>query len=123
MASDYDNEYIVIAEINNNACGLGRLTTIDTDNLELGGIYVFDEFRGLGVADQIVTHLMSKASKNKKIWCLPFNHLKDFYLKFGFKDHSLSDYQIPNKITSKYQWCNKTYDKGVLLLTKLQVVT
>ncbi|WP_378187552.1 GNAT family N-acetyltransferase [Aquimarina sp. W85] len=57
IKSNFDNEYIVIAKVKNKNAGLGRLVKIDNKNIELGGIYTFPDFRGLGVAENIVKNL------------------------------------------------------------------
>ena len=44
--SIFDKEVIAVAEANGQKAGIGRLVTIDENNFELGGIYVFEEFRG-----------------------------------------------------------------------------
>lgn len=117
--SNFDNEYIVIAEYDNKKAGLGRLVKIDDENLELGGIYVFKDFRKLGIADKIVSALCHQHQlPQKTIWCLPFEHLQEFYEKFGFIPAEKSTISIPKDIAKKHQWCNTNYDKNVLLLVK-----
>ncbi len=116
VSSNFDEEHIALAKISTIKCGLGRLTKIDQNNLELGGMYVFDAYRGLGVAEKIVTYLLDHAGSKKKVWCLPFAHLLHFYAKFGFKDHTTTNHQIPDKIASKLHWCTTTYKDEVLLL-------
>lgn len=119
VSSNFDNEFIVIASIENKDAGLGRLVVIDEQNIELGGIYVFPNSRSLGIADKIVSYLCEhNPFKNTTIWCLPFQNLQNFYYKFGFKISNLSI--IPAKITEKHRWCNanKAYEKEVLLLSK-----
>jgi len=81
-------------------------------------MYVFKEYRGLGIAEKIVQHLMENATKNKKIWCLPFAHLQNFYVRFGFIDHKKEDVKIPDAILSKQQWCVQNYTTNTLLLVK-----
>ena len=46
--SNFDNEFIVIAEVSGQKAGLGRLQRIDSSVAELGGIFVNEQFRGLG---------------------------------------------------------------------------
>ncbi len=116
--SQYKTEYIALAEIENTTCGLGRLVTIDSQNFELGGIYVFDDFRGYGIAQKVVSHLLEVALQNKKIWCLPFKNLELFYKKFGFVNEKIDHSEIPDKIYKKYIWCNQNYTEDVLLLSK-----
>lgn len=119
VKSNYENEYIIIAKVENENAGLGRLVQIDSNNIELGGIYVFPNFRGFGVAEKIVQHLCEENSFGiATIWCLPFENLSNFYLKFGFRN--CKHVKIPEKITQKLKWCNSEskYDEKVLLLCK-----
>ncbi|TDQ28439.1 GNAT family N-acetyltransferase [Tenacibaculum caenipelagi] len=116
--SNFENEYIVIAEIDGKKCGLGRLVKIDKQNTELGGIYVFNDYRGLGVTDVIVQFLCkNNPFLNTIVWCLPFENLQDFYGKFGFIKQKLIP---PKEIAKKHEWCNTSgiYSKKVLLLSK-----
>ncbi len=46
--SHFENEIIAIAEFNGEKAGLGRLVKVDENNLELGGMYVFESFREKG---------------------------------------------------------------------------
>ncbi|MBW1299013.1 GNAT family N-acetyltransferase [Aquimarina litoralis] len=119
VASNYEDEYIVIAKIDNENAGLGRLVKIDKNNIELGGIYVFPNFRGKGIAENIVQALLAKNPFDKTtIWCLPFENLLNFYFKFGFD--LCENIPPPEKIADKLKWCNSesTYNKKVVLLCK-----
>lgn len=119
MESSYENQYIVIAKIENENAGLGRLIKINNDNIELGGIYAFPNFRGLGVAEKIVHNLCEKNPFDKStIWCLAFENLMNLYSKFGFEP--CDDIKAPEKITEKLEWCNSqsNYEKKVILLCK-----
>lgn len=117
ITSNFDNEFIVIAEVNEQKAGIGRLVVIDENNIELGGIYVFKEFRKMGVAENIVRFLCdANPFENRIIWCIPFENLKEFYGNFGFS--KTKELKIPKEIENKQIWCNKTYDKKVLLLSK-----
>ena len=116
--SNFENEYIVIAEIGGEKCGLGRLVKIDEQNTELGGIYVLNEYRRMGVAEEVVSFLCSNNPfLDTTIWCLPFENLKDFYGKYGFTKHMIAP---PKEIAEKHSWCNTSgvYSKEVLLLSK-----
>lgn len=113
--SSFENEIIVIIEVNSSKVGLGRLQKIDDNNAELGGIYVEPEFRGKGLARKIVSFLLENSSGYKTIYCLPFSNLSNFYKIFGFKE--LKGYKnIPRKVTDKHKWCNLFYKKDTLLL-------
>lgn len=119
VKSNYENEYIVIAKVGNENAGLGRLVKIDEDNIELGGIYAFPNFRGLGVAENIVRNLCEKNPFDAStIWCLPFENLLNFYSKFGFEN--CDNIKAPKEVTKKLEWCNSgnKYRKKVLLLCK-----
>jgi len=119
VKSNIDNEFIVIANVENKNAGLGRLVKIDNKNIELGGIYVFPNFRGLGIAENIVRSLCEKNPfKASMIWCLPFENLLDFYSKFGFEKYTNG--KVPEEIMNKLKWCNsgEKYEKEVFLLYK-----
>ncbi|MBA6315994.1 GNAT family N-acetyltransferase [Cellulophaga baltica] len=119
VASTFENEYIVIASVDNEKAGIGRLVRINNGHIELGGIYVFPNFRGLGVAENIVKNLCNQNPFLPiTIWCLPFEKLSEFYAKFGFKN--CSDTKVPEKIATKLEWCNSKskYDEKVVLLCK-----
>ncbi|ASS49481.1 MAG: hypothetical protein CHH17_12225 [Candidatus Fluviicola riflensis] len=117
--SVFENELIAIAEYESLNSGLGRIVKIDDVNYELGGMYVFEEFRNKGIAEKIVAFLIrSENFEDKHIWCLPFENLENFYAKFGFKMAEKTMIQTPKEITEKHNWCNKTYEKKVLLMVK-----
>ena len=119
MPSYFETELIVIAEMDGTKCGIGRLVQISDEDLELGGIYVFPAYRNLGVAENIVKFLCNENDfKQQTIWCLPFEHLEDFYTKFGFFPSEGGSETIPQDILKKHKWCNSNYGKNVLLLTK-----
>lgn len=119
VKSNYENEYIVIAKIENENVGLGRLVKIDDQNIELGGIYAFPYYRGLGVAENIVQSLCNENPfDTSTLWCLPFENLYKFYSKFGFEN--CENIKAPEKVVRKWEWCNSEskYGKKVLLLCK-----
>jgi GNAT superfamily N-acetyltransferase len=119
MPSNFETEFIVIAEINGTKCGIGRLVQISNEDLELGGIYVFPAFRNQGVAEKLVAFLCDENSFDQQtIWCLPFEHLESFYNKLGFLISEDGRGTIPPEILKKHKWCNSNYGKNVLLLTK-----
>lgn len=107
------SDYIVLALIDGKPAGQGRLVYLDENSAELGGIYVYPEFRGQGVAEKIVSHLTVKGSQLKTLYCLPFEPLAKFYKSFGFVEDS-SDVHVEMK--DKLEWCLKTYPDRTLLL-------
>ena len=112
--SVYEREFIAIAEVEGAPAGIGRLVSIDEGNLELGGMYVQDEYRGLGVAKGIVLYLLQQA-KNKTVYCLPFAHLENFYSACGFAPvHDIA--HVPEEVVQKWEWCQNMYPQPTLLL-------
>ena len=112
--SNYENEIIHIACINGVWVALGRLVNIDSNSVELGGIYVLPQYRNMGIAHKIVSSLVAKIDSNKNCFCLAFENLSGFYRSFGFTDIDLK--LVPLKIQEKYQWCLSNYDTKTLLL-------
>lgn len=117
--SSFEKEIIAVAEVDGEKAGLGRLVSIYGQQYELGGMYIFEEFRKLGLATQIVEFLLSQTQSKQIIFCLPFAHLKSFYEKFGFQDSSLfPNLKIHDSVRKKHEWCNQTYTGDTLLLVK-----
>jgi N-acetylglutamate synthase-like GNAT family acetyltransferase len=113
--SNLEKELIAIAEVDGVRAGIGRLISIDEKNGELSGMYVFDEFRGMGVSRHIVSFLLENKGLTKRIFCLPFAHLEKLYQSFGF-ERSESGQNLPKKVRDKFEWCNEHYKHEVLLL-------
>lgn len=112
--SNFERETIAIAEWNSQKAGLGRLVKLDSKNLELGGMYVFEAFRGKGIAKEIVLFLLAQAQTSQTIYCIPFAKLTTFYHQFGFLP--CQELGVPEKIVSKYRWCQETYREPTELL-------
>ncbi|MDZ5471532.1 GNAT family N-acetyltransferase [Bacillus sp. 31A1R] len=117
LLSDLQNEYVVIATIDNERAGVGRLVKINEDTAEMGGIYTLEEFRGKKVADSIVKHLVEQAQQIKyfNIYCIPFKPLKNFYAKHGFSEITQFEHIHPD-ILNKLNFCKKEYETDVLLM-------
>lgn len=112
--SDPDKEYIIVAELEGRIAGQGRIVHLNSSESELGGIYVYPEFRGKGIAEKIVGHLVEYSKITKRVYCLPFEHLATFYKSFGFKECTE---KINFEIRQKYEWCLKSYPARTLLLS------
>lgn len=113
--SNFGNELIAIAEIDRQRVGIGRLVTIDSEHLELGGMYVFESFRNSGVARAIVDFLLKNTPPNKTVYCIPFAHLVSFYKRFGFASCTNLD-PVPKELLDKYLWCKEKYPRPTSLL-------
>lgn len=114
IPSNFQTEYIAIAEVNDQKAGLGRLVNMPDGALELGGIYVLEPYRKFGLAKKIITHLLIQAPQ-QKIYCIPFKHLRHLYESFGFT--LCSDVNAaPESIQKKYSGCQSQCNQGVFLL-------
>lgn len=115
--SNFENEFIAIAEINQEKIGLGRIININDKNAEMGGMYVLEPFRSFGASTKIIEFLLENNKNYENIFCLPFEKLKDYYGKFGFELLAENEYsKVPEKILKKHKWCNETFEDKVLLL-------
>lgn len=110
--SDYDHEYIVFALYEGKKAGQGRLVKLNQDEGELGGIYVYPEFRKLGIAEKIVQHLIEQSQFNR-LYCLPFEHLASFYKTFGFAE---ATGDVNAEMKEKAEWCLTQYKTFVPVL-------
>lgn len=113
--SHFDSEIIAIAEFNGEKAGLGRLVKVDEENLELGGMYVFESFRGKGIAKEIVTFLLTYVKPSQTVYCIPFEHLLHFYKQCGFANCFKFE-SVPQIILDKYNWCQEKYTHPTVLL-------
>ncbi|MFI0435963.1 MAG: GNAT family N-acetyltransferase [Parachlamydiaceae bacterium] len=113
--SHFDSEIIAIAEFDGEKEGLGRLVKVDEKNLELGGMYVFEAFRGKGIAKEIVSFLLTYVKPSQTVYCIPFEHLLDFYKQCGFVNCFKFE-SVPKTILDKYYWCQKKYTHPTALL-------
>lgn len=116
FAPSSEADFMVVAEIDGVKAGLGRITQVENDAGELGGIFVLPEFRGHSIATHLVEFLL-KNSAYPKLFCIPFVHLEKFYKRFGFLpvDPTMP---VPQKIAQKMSWCGNTYESSVVLLSR-----
>ncbi|MES2258865.1 MAG: GNAT family N-acetyltransferase [Pseudomonadota bacterium] len=108
------SDYIAVAEVAGRATGLGRVAEICHGIGELGGMCVFPEYRGKGIAGLLIDHLIDCAGLDN-LYCLPFQELRTLYESKGFFLHA-ADETVPEKILQKHDWCNHHYRKPVLLM-------
>ncbi|MFM2344052.1 MAG: hypothetical protein RLZZ210_662 [Pseudomonadota bacterium] len=117
-----ENEYIIVAEINGEKAGLGRIVPCGTDDLtnktagELGGIHVLSKFQGMGIAHKIVEHLSSNKDYDI-LYCIPFRNLEYFYKQYGFSNACVEKC-IHKKAINKYKYCMNSYNSTSLFLYK-----
>ncbi|MEW6736933.1 MAG: GNAT family N-acetyltransferase [Acidobacteriota bacterium] len=115
LHSDLGNEVVAIAEVDNQRAGLGRLVKVGDDIFELGGMLVFEQYRGLGLSKKIIEFLIKQATCYKAIYCIPFEHLDKLYYSMGFNNCN-NFTSVPEKVIDKYNWCKSHYPHNVLLL-------
>ncbi|EAY31279.1 GNAT family N-acetyltransferase [Microscilla marina] len=113
--SDFNNEFIAIAQQSEERVGIGRLVNISDGIQELGGMYVADSHRKQGIARKIVDFLLEQRSPAHTIYCLAFEHLATFYKSCGFVEVK-SPEKTPTEITTKIDWCQSQYPYGNTLL-------
>ncbi len=113
--SNFNREFIAIAEFEGEKVGLGRLVKIDENNLELGGMYVLESFRGKGIASEVVRFLLNLAEPFPTVYCIPFEYLIPFYTKCGFTTCTQLEL-VPNEILDKYQLCKVKYTNPTSLM-------
>jgi predicted GNAT family N-acyltransferase len=114
VPSNYQNEIIAIAQVGDEKAGIGRLVKISDDCFELGGMLVFEQYRGLGLSKYIIEFLLKRIS-GKSIYCIPFAHLFELYNNFGFS--KCNDFsKVPTPIIEKFRWCESHYEQTVILL-------
>lgn len=108
------DDYQCVAEIDGRPAGLGRIVPAGPRVGELGGMYVFDEFRGTGLSKKIIAFLTA-APDFDFLYCLPFANLESLYAGFGF--HLIEDTSgVPDKVLKKYRWCAEFYSEPVILM-------
>ena len=115
LPSDLSREVVVIAEIDGQPAGLGRLVDVDDRSCELGGMLVFDPFRGRGVARAIIDELLRHA-RDRDVYCIPFADLEPLYAAAGFTPAT----DAPDSVREKFEWCQRTYDRPVVLGVRRQ---
>ena len=117
VQSDLTRDKVAIITYNNEYAGIGRLVQIDEDTIELGGIFILPNFRGLQLAGELVSFLVQTAKKLhiQNVYCLPFEELENFYKNYGFTEVDTTQEVVHPIILKKYNWCLETYDNHVLL--------
>lgn len=112
IPSDLAKDTVVIAELDEAPAGLGRLVRAD-NAYELGGMLVFERFRGRGVARAIIDELL-RIADDRDVYCIPFAELEALYASAGF----IPCDNAPNAVREKFAWCQTAYDKPVLLMKR-----
>lgn len=104
---------VVIAEVEGEPAGIGRLVPAG-DAYELGGMLVFDAFRGRGIARQIIDELL-RLAEGHDVYCIPFADLEPIYAKAGFARIE-EDATTPEYVREKIAWCRREMERAVVLM-------
>lgn len=109
-------DLVIIASCNGEPAGLGRVAPLAPGIGELGGMLVFEQFQGRGLAKAIVSSLCALPGFDT-LYCLPFAELEAMYAAMGFA-RAADDHAVPPQVSKKYRWCNQHYGKPVLLMRR-----
>lgn len=110
--SDLSREVVIVAEIEGEHAGIARLVPVE-GGWELGGMLVFDAYRGRGVARALIDELLRHA-EGRDVYCIPFADLRQLYARAGFE---LVD-DAPADVWEKYEWCTRTYPRAVVSMKR-----
>lgn len=112
--SDVAREVVIVAELDGERAGIGRLVPAGEHACELGGMLVFERFRGRGVARAIIDELLRHAG-HREVYCIPFADLEPIYAKAGFVRCD-RDAALPAHVRGKLDWCEREIDREVVLM-------
>ena len=113
VPSDLEMEKVIVAEVAGVPAAFGRLVPVGDGAYELGGMVVFEAFRGTGLAKTMVKHLVALAG-GSPLYCVPFIPIASLYRNLGFTDCPVSG-DLPKKLLEKYEYCLRRYPQSVLL--------
>lgn len=105
---------VAVAEIGGLPAGLGRVVPLAPGVGELGGMLVFDDYQGRGVARRLIAFLLALPDFHT-MYCLPFAELESLYASMGFAQVPPGA-DMPRHVIDKYGWCNTHYGRPVLLM-------
>ena len=78
LPSNLSRDLMVVAEVDGVPAGIGRLVPAGEEACELGGMLVFEEFRGRGIARAIIEELL-RHTNGRDVYCIPFAELEPIY--------------------------------------------
>lgn len=107
---------VLLADVDGERAGLGRLVPLSTGDVELGGLIVFERFRRGGIARALVEGLLAHGAPSERVFCIPFAHLLGFYASFGFVTIETQDVEPPAELVLKLDWCAAEYKSPTRLL-------
>jgi GNAT superfamily N-acetyltransferase len=114
LPSDLSRDLMIVAEVDGVPAGFGRLVPAGEHACELGGMLVFEEFRGRGMARAIIDELLRRTD-GRTVYCIPFAELEPIYAGAGF-ERITSDGELPAHIHEKLDWCAREIHRPVILM-------
>jgi hypothetical protein len=108
----------LLASCEGAPAGIGRIVPLGGGAGELGGMLVFDQYKGRGVARELVAGLFALPGFDV-LYCVPFAELEGLYASMGFATTQDTP-DVPGPISKKYQWCLGHYPKPVILMKRLR---
>ena len=106
----------MLATCDGTPAGIGRVVPLEAGVGELGGMLVFEQFKGRGIARDLVAGLFSLPGFDV-LYCVPFAELEGLYASMGFA--VIEDGPgVPSAISKKYRWCLGHYPKPVILMKR-----
>jgi len=113
--SHFSDEIIWLAVSMGRPFGVGRLIQLDERSFELGGLFVLESFRNLGVERELVKRLLENTKGPLTIYCIPLNGLVAFYEEFEFTPYSGELEKLPQRLKEKFAIGKKARDVDSLL--------
>ncbi|HEX8252017.1 MAG TPA: GNAT family N-acetyltransferase [Thermoanaerobaculia bacterium] len=114
LPSELERDLVIVAQVDGEHAGIGRLVPAGEQAYELGGMLVFEDFRGRGVARAIIDELLRNAGE-ADVYCIPFADLEPVYAKAGFARRE-RDGALPEHIVEKLDWCEREMRRPVILM-------
>ncbi|MFO0652581.1 MAG: GNAT family N-acetyltransferase [Polyangiales bacterium] len=112
-----DGDLVLVAiEARGERVGQGRLVRLEAGHVELGGMWVRDDWRGRGVARALVRSLLDAAGA-EAVWCVPWADLADYYRALGLSVVA-REVDAPEAIRAKLAHCRGRYARAVTLLRR-----
>lgn len=108
-----------VAEVDGERAGIGRLVEMAEDGAaELSGIVTLPAFRGRGVAERMVEHLLCE-NRQPVLYCIPLPELEGFYQRFGLEEFPRTA-ELPCALRTKLNMCDVTHATHVTLLRQVR---
>jgi len=113
---------LLLARVDNQLVGMGRIVQLDEQNVEIGGIYVKESHRNKGVARRMVQRLAQETRQEPAAcWILGFRHLMSFYQSMGF-DIVAKSQSWPCCVCKKVGVCGNTFSEGCVTVLRQKLV-